>query len=163
MGDFAESSQRESFLQRLRRRQPQGILWGRVATLGVALLLAFSLGRASAPSGASTEDLSQTERQLASAEAEVERLEAKLRAAREAPANPAPAEAAGSVPEATPAPGQAGRVYVVKDGDTLWTIAKRFYGDASLGSFLAQVNNLPNGDELTIGQRLTIPPKPEKP
>ncbi len=162
MGDFSESNQRESFFQGLRRRQPQEILWGRVVTLGVALLLAFIFGRASAPNGVSSEDLSQTERKLASARAEVERLEARLRAAKETPGAADGAGAPGSAPEASPAPGQAG-VYVVKDGDTLWSIAKRFYGDASLGPFLAQANNLPNSDELTIGQKLTIPPKPEKP
>ncbi|MGH2709526.1 MAG: LysM peptidoglycan-binding domain-containing protein [Actinomycetota bacterium] len=131
--------------------------------MGVALLLAFLFGRATAPGGASSEDLSQTERKLASARAEVERLEAKLRAAREQPGAPAPSAAPGSASEVSPAPGQAGGVYVVKAGDTLWSIAKKLYGDASLGAFLAQANNLPNGDDLTIGQKLTIPPKPQKP
>lgn len=47
-----------------------------------------------------------------------------------------------------------GLQYIVKRGDTLYGIAKRFYLTVSE---LVEVNNLVNPNQLTIGQRLIIP------
>lgn len=47
--------------------------------------------------------------------------------------------------------------YQVQPGDTLTKIAA-FFGVST--QFLAQANNLGNGDRLTAGQVLTIPPRP---
>jgi LysM repeat protein len=47
--------------------------------------------------------------------------------------------------------------YPVKRGDTLTSIA-RFFGVST--AVLASVNHLPNGDQLTVGQVLQIPPHP---
>lgn len=48
--------------------------------------------------------------------------------------------------------------YVVKTGDTLSSICRKFYGDASLYWRLAAANNIKNANLIRIGQVLTIPP-----
>lgn len=48
------------------------------------------------------------------------------------------------------------RSYVVQEGDTLGTIAQRFYGDSSQIEPIQQANNL-DSTNLQIGQELTIP------
>jgi LysM repeat protein len=48
----------------------------------------------------------------------------------------------------------AGKSYTVKQGDTLYSIARKFGWTAS---YLAQVNTIPNPDELYAGRVLWIP------
>jgi len=45
-------------------------------------------------------------------------------------------------------------VYIVKDGDTIWKIAKKY---KTTMQEIINVNNLDNGDEIYIGQKLFIP------
>jgi LysM repeat protein len=47
--------------------------------------------------------------------------------------------------------------YVVQAGDTLQSIAQAEYGDASLWYVIAQANALSDSNDLSIGQKLTIP------
>jgi len=47
--------------------------------------------------------------------------------------------------------------YQVVSGDTLWSIAQRFYGDGRLYSALAIINSLPNPNNIVVGQELLIP------
>ncbi|MCX5043574.1 LysM peptidoglycan-binding domain-containing protein [Aldersonia sp. NBC_00410] len=47
--------------------------------------------------------------------------------------------------------------YQVVGGDTLWSIAQRFYGDGRLYSALAIINSLPNPNNIVVGQELLIP------
>lgn len=54
-----------------------------------------------------------------------------------------------------PQPGE-GQVYVVKTGDTLYSIAKKF--NVSLED-LIRINNLSNPDQISPGQKLRIPKK----
>ena len=49
------------------------------------------------------------------------------------------------------------RYYTVVRGDTLWGIAKRFYGNGSRYPEIAKANNIPNPDIIHIGQVLLIP------
>lgn len=49
------------------------------------------------------------------------------------------------------------RLYVVKPGDTLSSISKKAYGDASMSSTIANANSLTNDAILPIGTRLAIP------
>jgi murein DD-endopeptidase MepM/ murein hydrolase activator NlpD len=72
---------------------------------------------------------------------------------------PLPARAAQSeptpAPSATPEPGLI--IYVVQPGDTLYGIATKFAIPVEL---LATTNSIDNPDQLSIGQRLLIPPQP---
>lgn len=49
------------------------------------------------------------------------------------------------------------RYYTVVKGDTLWGIAKRYYGDGSKYKTIAKANNISNPDIIHVGQKLLIP------
>jgi len=60
---------------------------------------------------------------------------------------------------ATPAGGeQANRVYVVKAGDSLWTIAVKLYGDGQMYTAIALENKITDPNHLEAGRVLVIPP-----
>jgi murein L,D-transpeptidase YcbB/YkuD len=50
-------------------------------------------------------------------------------------------------------------IYVVRHGDTLSKIAKEFYGDATLWTFIHEANRhkIPNPDLIHVGQEIVIP------
>ena len=50
-----------------------------------------------------------------------------------------------------------GKYYTVKKGDTLWAIAKKFYGNGSKYPLIAKANNISNPDIIHTGQVLLIP------
>ncbi len=52
-------------------------------------------------------------------------------------------------------------VYIVKPGDTLYDIAKKYYGRGELWTIIAKANPLINPDRLLVGQKLEIPSKVE--
>ncbi|MEW9838134.1 5'-nucleotidase C-terminal domain-containing protein, partial [Mesorhizobium marinum] len=100
----------------------------------------------------------------------------------EAPAEPAPAEAVAAAEPTLPAPPAAsadiastpptveiaaakpeamepaGATHTVVAGDTLWTIAKKVYGQGSKWKAIADANPEVKADDLTIGATLKIPP-----
>lgn len=47
--------------------------------------------------------------------------------------------------------------HIVKDNDRIWDIAFRYYRNALLYKILADVNDIMNPFELTLGQELIIP------
>lgn len=49
------------------------------------------------------------------------------------------------------------RYYTVVKGDTLWGIAKRYYGNGNQYPKIAKANNIKNPDIIHIGQKLLIP------
>ena len=70
-----------------------------------------------------------------------------------------PAKPSGdNPPVADPAAGQS---YEVKAGDTLYTLAKRFYGDGKLWTRIADANKdkIKDVSHIPIGTTLTTPPK----
>ena len=52
-----------------------------------------------------------------------------------------------------------GKLYVVKDGDTLGSIAQKFYGRASMSDVISRANSkvIKNSNRLQVGMRLVIP------
>lgn len=58
------------------------------------------------------------------------------------------------------AEGQPARTHVVRDGDTLFKLAERYYGDGNryLAIYEANRERLPSAEILPIGAKLTIPP-----
>lgn len=58
-------------------------------------------------------------------------------------------------------PGNLPGKYTVKDGDTLFTIAERYYQDGFKYPEIAKANNLTNVDQIEPGQTLEIPASSE--
>lgn len=50
-----------------------------------------------------------------------------------------------------------GNYYVVQKGDTLWAIAKKYYGDGSKYPKIASANGISNPNIIHVGQKLLIP------
>ncbi|HVM35412.1 MAG TPA: LysM domain-containing protein [Actinomycetota bacterium] len=138
------------------------VLWGRVAAFGGALLLAFLVGRASAPGGIPEEELRAARTEARAAEEEADQLRDELAAAQAETEQPAeePTGGGGGKKQADPEPEN--EIYVVQSGDTLTTIAEKEYGDASLDDFLAEANPGIDPLALRVGQEIVIPPKPEE-
>ena len=69
---------------------------------------------------------------------------------------PAPAPAATMTE-----PQEAATTYTVQRGDTLYSLAKRFYGDGKLWTKIADANKdkVRNVNAIPVGAVLTIPPK----
>lgn len=55
---------------------------------------------------------------------------------------------------AAPAPAN---VYIVKPGDTLWSIGERYHGQASLVNYVDALVAANGGTELQVSQALTLP------
>jgi 5'-nucleotidase/UDP-sugar diphosphatase len=51
----------------------------------------------------------------------------------------------------------AGKQHVITAGDTLWDLAKTYYGDATMWEKIAEANPSVESGDLTIGETLTIP------
>lgn len=142
------------------------ILWGRLAFFLLAIVLAFAVGRCTKASGID-EDLYQAEKdkvqELASNNAV---LQQQLDAATAEQSNnggndggkggasESPSEAASDEPIAD------GQTYTVQPGDTLTTIAQKFYGDPTKFDLIVDANNLSEDTPLRVGQELVIPPEP---
>ena len=65
-------------------------------------------------------------------------------------------------PPPKPAPQPEGKTYTIQSGDTLWSIAEKFYGKGVLWRTIADANKdtLPDPDRPKLGAVLRIPPAP---
>lgn len=146
------------------------LLWGRVLALAGVLLLAFLLGRATAPDDASAE-LEEVQAQLANARDQIAELEEQ---ATVVPTSPAPSvtttedtttddtttdDTATDEPTTDETDEPEGRIksYTVQDGDTYTTIAEDEFGDVNpnIVSCLIEANG---GDEvLSVGDEINVP------
>lgn len=141
--------------------EPQ-IMWGRVIALGAAIVLAFLVGRATASGGVPAGDLTAARDQAAELEAENDDLRSQLALVQTENGEGLPLEEDdGEETDGAEASSGEGAVqgitYLVKKGDNLSTIAKKFYDDGSLGRFIARANDLENPRNLSVGQKLIIP------
>jgi len=73
----------------------------------------------------------------------------------------APAEGATMTKEepAAGATAMAGKEHLIASGDTLWDLAKTYYGDATMWTKIAEANPSANAKDLLIGETLAIPAK----
>jgi len=74
-----------------------------------------------------------------------------------APAATAPAAAPAAAP-ATPAAATPAS-HVIAAGDTLWDLAKQFYGNGELWKKISEANGSPNPRRLVVGEELKLPAK----
>jgi LysM repeat protein len=141
-------------------RTMPNILWGRVAVLGAALLLAFLLGRLTAGGGdVSQEDFDQVRAERDEAQQEVADLQSQLEEAQTQPQEtPTPNTTPTNEPDA--AEGEV-ETYTIQSGDTLRTIAEQEYGDASLADPLADYNDIIDPSAISTGDEIEIPPQEE--
>ena len=79
--------------------------------------------------------------------------------AEEAEPEPAPVEPEPAPVEPEPAPAPVGQTYTVQAGDTLWSIAKRFYGSGFKWDVIYNANydTIKNPRMIYVGQVLLIP------
>lgn len=138
------------------RDRPPRVLWGRIIALIVLLLVAFWLGRSSAPKADISTELADANKQLDQAQSEIRDLESQLAERPAAAAEPTPQPTS----ESTSAVSGEEQTYIVKSGDSLAAIALKFYGDSSLADVIADANNITDASSIRPGDELTIPPKP---
>ena len=63
-----------------------------------------------------------------------------------------------SAAKAAPSQADSIRYHVVQPGETLYGIARRYYGDKRAARRLIEANHIPDSDCITVGQKLRIPP-----
>lgn len=138
---------------------PPRVLWGRVATAVVVVLVAFGLGRCTAE-GVPRDEVTQLETQVADLQsandqlqAQVERLDEELAETDTTPPPPAPSES----PTPTAGEGDPGGTWTVAPGDTLHAIAIEVYDDREKAALVAAANGLDTSATLQVGQVLQLP------
>src|SRR4051812_46699186 len=99
------------------------ILWGRAIVLGAVLLIAFFIGRASAPDGVPDEQVKALRAENEDLQKQVNDLKAAL--ATQPTTAPSPSVTVGGGGTGTDTTFN-GKVYVVQSGDTLRGIAEQF-------------------------------------
>ena len=141
------------------------VLWGRVAIFGVALLIAFFMGRSCA-SGVPEEELADAQDQIVELQNDKTVLEQELEAlsageaeptgdeapdGEEATANADPAETTGETAE------DGTQIYTVQPRDNLRSIAQRMCGDGDRHELISEANGIDTDNVLQVGQELRIP------
>ena len=144
------------------------ILWGRLAFFLLALVLAFSVGRCTKSSGVDEDTFAAEQQRVLELQSENTVLQQQVDAAANQQNNQGGGDggtddgaAAETEPPATeePVAGE-GQTYTVQSGDTLTTIAEKFYGEQSRFDLIVDANNLDGDTPLRVGQELIIPEEP---
>ena len=60
-------------------------------------------------------------------------------------------------PAATEMDAMPGKMHTVKSGDTLWELARTYFGDATMWTKIAEANPSAVAKDLVVGETLTIP------
>lgn len=143
------------------QRKPR-VLWGRIALLAAFLLVAFLIGRASAPGGISQTRFQQVVDERDELREENEALQAAA-AQEEAEATTdetaAPTNEQTSEGTSTEESSVEGETYVVESGDTLRGLSRQFYGTPFLDECIQVANDIIDPSELPVGIELVIPPE----
>jgi nucleoid-associated protein YgaU len=130
------------------------VLWGRIVILAIVLILAYLLGRSTAPEGISETTLEQARGESAQLEEENQSLAnqvEELEAAQESPGPTTTTEAGGT--------GETGEVdtYTVRRGDTLTSIAEDVCEDPTLDNAIGELNDISEPEQLSVGTDIQIP------
>jgi nucleoid-associated protein YgaU len=130
------------------------VLWGRIVILAIVLILAYLLGRSTAPEGIPQGTLEQARAESAQLEEENQSLAnqvEELEAAQESP-GPTTTTAAGGTDET-------GEVdtYTVRRGDTLTSIAEDVCEDPTLDNAIGELNDISDPEQLSVGTDIQIP------
>lgn len=143
------------------------ILWGRLAFFALALILAFTVGRCTKSSGVAESTFKAEQQKVVDLQSQNEVLQAQVDAAAAQGNNNDGGNGGGNKggnkeasEEATEQAVGDGQTYTVQSGDTLTTIAEKFYGDATAFDLIVDANNLDSATGLRVGQELVIPEKP---
>jgi nucleoid-associated protein YgaU len=129
------------------------VLWGRIVILVIVLILAYLLGRSTAPEGISDTTLEQARAESAQLEEENQSLAnqvEELEAAQESP-GPTTTTAAGGTGET------GAETYTVRRGDTLTSIAQAVCEDPSLDNAIGELNDISDPEQLPVGSDIQIP------
>ena len=130
------------------------VLWGRIVILVIVLILAYLLGRSTAPEGISEGTLEQARAESAQLEEENQSLAdevEELKAAQESPGPTTTTEAGG-----TDETGEA-ETYTGRRGDTLTSIAQEVCEDPSLDDAIGELNGISDPQQLPVGSEIEIP------
>lgn len=141
-------------------REVPNVLWGRLIALGLLALVAFLLGRWSAPNGIPEERLAAARSEAREAEQQAEELQAALEAqAQVQPTTPAPTPSitVGDQSDEADDADFDGEVYTVVAGDTMREIAERFCKDPTEDALIAEFNGIADPTLITPGMELRIP------
>ena len=125
-----------------------------MVALAAVLVLAFFLGRLTAPEGIPEQRLADLRAELGETEREVETLRLALETrAKEVTPSPSPS------PEPTELErDRAGRrIYVVQSGDTMRGIAETYCGDVGLADYVAAFNDIEDSRVISVGTELKLP------
>ena len=152
------------------------ILWGRLAFFALALILAFAVGRCTKSSGVAESTFNAERQKVVDLQEQNQVLQAQVDAAATQGNGGGNGNGNGggggknngggdggdeeATEEASDPAGGDGQTYTVQSGDTLTTIAEKFYGDATAFDLIVDANNLDSSTGLRVGQELVIPEKP---